>query len=92
MLLSELEDMRQSLLTRISHLLDRSKRRKLALLWDKAEPVSTEELKTMFTELARKELIYKPDQRVVDSDSLNFDELWQIFESLEDLDDCPVIS
>lgn len=84
--------MRNSLLIRIWHLLQRSENKKLALLWDKAEPVSLAELKVRFADLARNELKYRGDQPSVDCEELTFEELWRIFESLEDLEECPIIS
>ena len=72
-------------------LLTRSENKKLALLWDKAEPVSLEELKAKFADLARGELGYKAGQATLASEEVTFEELWRIFESLEELEDWPVI-
>lgn len=82
--------MRYSLLLRALRLLSGSKNNKIAL-WDRAEPISLDELKAKFTELARNELACKSDLPTVDSESLTFEELWRIFESLEDLEDYPII-
>ena len=61
-------------------------------LWDRAEPISLDEIRARFAALARHDLAYKPVQSALDNEVLTLDELWKIFESLEELDDWPVIS
>ncbi len=75
------------------HALFNSKRtgNKNLALWDKAEPISLEEIKARFASIARNEFAYKADHPVLGAEELTFEELWKIFESLEDLDDCPVV-
>lgn len=62
------------------------------VLWDSAEPISLEELKARFVALARAELANNPNQPVAKTEELTFEELWRIFELMEDLEDYPVIS
>lgn len=83
--------MRHSSLFNALWFLTRSENKKLALLWDKAEPVSLEELKAKFADLARSELGFKAGQVTLASEEVTFEELWRIFESLEELEDWPVI-
>jgi hypothetical protein len=72
-------------------LLKRSENKKLALLWNQAEPISLDELKAKFAALVRDELAYQPDQAIPNVDSFTLEELWVIFESLEELEDYPLI-
>lgn len=83
--------MRHSSLFNALRFLTYTKNKKLARLWDKAEPVSLEELKIKFADLARSELGYKVGQATLVSEEVTFEELWRIFESLEELEDWPVI-
>lgn len=84
--------MHYSSLNNILHILiNRSKNKKLALLWDQAEPITLEELKAKFAALARNEIASENDIACADAEKLTFEELWKIFESLEDLEDYPLI-
>jgi len=83
--------MRHSSLFNALRFLTYAKNKKLARLWDKAEPVSLEELKAKFADLACGELGYKAGQAALASENVTFEELWRIFESLEELEDWPVI-
>lgn len=82
--------MRHPSLIRVLLLLTRFEDKNLAL-WDKAEPISLDELKAKFAELACNDAALKSDQPSLDSDALTLDQLWKIFESLDELEDCPLI-
>lgn len=83
--------MRQSSLIRVLRLLMRSESNKLAL-WDTAQPIALDELRVKFAALARNDVAFQPDQPTLDSGTLTMEELWKIFESLDELEDWPVIS
>ena len=81
--------MRHSLVINALLRLKRSGNKNMAL-WEKAEPISLDELRVRFAALARSEFASKPVGSEVEE--LTFEELWRIFESLEDIEDCPIIS
>lgn len=78
-------------LNNIFRTLKSSKNKKLALLWDQAEPITLEELKAKFAVFPRNEIASENDVAFTDAEKLTFEELWKIFESLEDLEDYPLI-
>lgn len=83
--------MRYSSLINVLDILKHSEHRKLALLWEQAEPISLEEIKAKFAVLARHEIASDTDLVCADAEKLTFEELWRIFETLEDLEDYPLI-
>ena len=87
--LSELVVMRHSSIIRILRLLMRSQNSKMAL-WNKAEPISLDELKTKF-DLVRDELVSKANESALAGEEVTFEELWKVFESLEELEEFPVV-
>ena len=82
--------MRHSSIIRILRLLMRSENNKMAL-WNKAEPISLDELKAKFEALVRDELVSKSNESALSDEELTFEELWKVFESLEELEDFPVV-
>lgn len=86
--------MSHSSLIKALFVLMRFENKKMAL-WDKAEPISLEELKAKFAALAlaRNDVAFKAEQSSLEpDDALTLEELWRIFESLEELEDRPLIS
>lgn len=83
--------MRHSSLIRILRLLIHQENNKLGLIWDRAEPISLEDIKAKFAVFARSELANSADHLLSDHEALTLEELWRIFESLEELEDYPVI-
>ena len=88
--LSELVVMRHSSIIRILRLLMRSQNNKMAL-WNKAEPISLDELKTKFGDLVRDEFVSKANESALAGEEVTFEELWKVFESLEELEEFPVV-
>ena len=88
--LSELVVMRHSSIIRILRLLMRSQNNKMAL-WNKAEPISLDELKTKFGDLVRDEFVSKANESALAGEEVTFEELWKVFESLEELEEFPIV-
>jgi len=63
---------------------------KALALWDAAEPISFEEIKTELVAYSRQGELAKINPSDLNR-ALTLDDLWAIFESLEDIDDCRVI-
>lgn len=68
----------------------RSENKNLAL-WDSAQPIPLDELKAKFAALTRNQTGGKTDQATAANDDLMLEELYKIFETLEDLDDSAVV-
>jgi len=88
--LSELVGMRHSSIIQILRLLMRSENNKMAL-WNKAEPISLDELKAKIEGLVRDEFVSKVNESALIDEELTFEELWKVFESLEELEEFPVV-
>ena len=82
--------MRHSSIIRILRLLMRSQNSKMAL-WNKAEPISLDELKTKFGDLVRDEFVSKANESALAGEEVTFEELWKVFESLEELEEFPIV-
>lgn len=60
-------------------------------LWDIAEPISLEEIRAELARLTRTQFAEKFDPRAIVHEELTLDQLWKIFEALEEVDDCQMI-
>jgi hypothetical protein len=72
-------------------LFQKRRERKPPELWDIAEPISLDEIKAELANLTRTQFAEKFDPRVIVPEELSLDQLWKIFESLEEVDDCQII-
>lgn len=75
-------------------LFQKRREKKPPALWDIAEPVSLDEIRAELAILTRKhgkQVTEEFDQQITEHEDLTLEQLWKIFEELEDVDDCQVI-
>lgn len=60
-------------------------------LWDVAEPISLDEMRVQLLALTRKHAEEKPNYQALEHEALTLEQLWKVFEQLEDVDDCQMI-